>query len=89
MSGGQAVVNITGAHSRDLLAKGCGLDLHPRAFGPGRCAKTILAKAGVIIRQVDDSPSFDVIVRRSVADYLARWLEDAAQEDAAQEDGGH
>ena len=80
LSGGQTVVNLSGDHARDVLAKGCTLDVHPRAFGPGRCAQTLVAKAGVTIRQLDESPSFDLIVRRSFADYLAQWLEDAAQE---------
>ena len=80
VSGGQTVINISGGHARDALAKGCTLDLHPRVFGPGRCAQSLIAKAAVVIRQVDDSPSFDVIVRRSFADYLALWIEDATQE---------
>ena len=80
VTGGQTVINLRGASVRDVLAKGCTLDLHPRAFGPGRCAQTLVAKAMVTVRQVDESPSFDLIVRRSFADYLAQWLEDAAQE---------
>ena len=80
VSGGQTVITISGEHARDVLAKGCTLDLHPRAFGPGRCAQTLVAKASVVIRQLDESPSFDLVVHRSFADYLAQWLEDAAQE---------
>ena len=80
ISGGQTVINIAGEHARDVLAKGCSLDLHPRVFGPGRCAQSLVAKAGVTLRQNDVSPSFDLIVRRSFADYLAQWLEDAAAE---------
>ena len=80
LSGGQAVINLQGPHSREVLSKGCTLDLHPRVFGPGQCAQTNLAKASVIIRQLDESPAYDVIVRRSFADYLARWLTDAARE---------
>lgn len=80
LSGGQTVINIAGDRARDVLAKGCSLDLHPRVFGPGRCAQSVVGKAGVTIRQIDDSPSFDLIVRRSFAEYLALWLEDAAQE---------
>ncbi|NIO38860.1 MAG: hypothetical protein GTO41_00860, partial [Burkholderiales bacterium] len=30
--------------------------------------------------QVDEAPSYDIYVHRSFADYLWRWLEDAAQE---------
>jgi sarcosine oxidase subunit gamma len=80
VTGGQTVVRISGPRARDVLAKGCTLDLHPREFGPGRCAQTLLAKAMVTVMQVDDSPAFDLIVRRTFADYLAHWLRDAAAE---------
>ena len=56
----------------------------PRAFPPGRCAQSLLAKASVLIHLVDDGPergpSFDVYVARSFADYLWTWLEDAGRE---------
>lgn len=80
VSGGQTVVALRGGAVRDLLAKGCPLDLHPRVFGVDRCAQSHLAKAPILIRQVDEVPSFEVIVRRSFADYLWIWLEDAASE---------
>ena len=80
VSGGQTVITLSGPHARDVLAKGCTLDLHPRVFGPGRCAQTLVAKSGALIRQRDKEPSFELIVRRSFADYLWRWLEDAAGE---------
>lgn len=79
-TGGQTVIRISGPSARDLLAKGCPLDLHPRVFGPGQCAQTLVAKASVTLRQIDDAPTFDLVVRRSFADYLRAWLQDAAQE---------
>ena len=54
------------------------LDLHPRAFAPGRCARASLAKTVVLIHQTDDQPTFDLYVDRSYAEYLWQWLEDAA-----------
>lgn len=80
VSGGQTVVSLSGERARDVLAKGCTLDLHPRVFGPGRCAQTLIAKANVTIYQTDETPSYDLIVRRSFADYLALWLADASRE---------
>lgn len=76
----QTVLRVRGNRTLDVLGKGCSLDLHPTVFGPGCCAQTLLAKAGVAIRWVDHSPSFDLIVRRSFAEYLALWLKDAAEE---------
>jgi sarcosine oxidase subunit gamma len=91
VSGGQTVITIQGPHARDVLAKGCSLDLHPRVFSPGLCAQTLVAGVGAIIRQIDEKPSYDLIVRRSLAEYLAHWLEDAAQEYGLEVvgDGGH
>jgi sarcosine oxidase subunit gamma len=80
VSSGQTVIAIDGEYARDLLAKGCTLDLHPRVFGPGACAQTLLAKAPVLICQRRDATRFELIVRRSFADYLWRWLEEAAKE---------
>jgi sarcosine oxidase, subunit gamma len=80
VSGGQTVISLRGNSVRDMLAKGCPLDLHARVFGVDRCAQSHLAKAPILIRQVDAAPSFEVIVRRSFADYLWLWLEDAAAE---------
>jgi sarcosine oxidase, subunit gamma len=77
VSGGQTVIVLRGRASRDVLAKGCPLDLHPRAFGRGRCAQSHLAKAPILVRQVDAEPTFEIIVRRSFADYVWRWLDDA------------
>lgn len=77
---GQTVIRVTGVRSVDVLRKGCSLDLHPQAFAPGACAQTVIAKAGVLIHCVDNSPTFDLIVRRSFAEYLALWLRDAALE---------
>jgi sarcosine oxidase subunit gamma len=80
VSGGQTVILLRGDSVHDMLAKGCPLDLHARAFGIDRCAQSHLAKAPILIRQVDAAPSFEIIVRRSFADYLWLWLEDAAAE---------
>lgn len=80
ISGGQTLINLSGERAREVLAKGCSLDLHPRAFGEGMCAQTLVAGANVILRWAGPEPSFNLIVRRSFADYLARWLHDAALE---------
>ena len=77
VTGGQSVITVSGPSARDVLAKGCPLDLHPTVFKPGDCAQTLLAKANVVIRCVEDSPSFELIVRRSFAEYAAGWLVDA------------
>ena len=76
----QTTIRIRGDRVLDVLRKGCRLDLHPATFGPGCCSQTLLSKVGVVIRWVNRSPVFDLIVRRSFAEYLALWIEDAAHE---------
>ncbi|MFG2193811.1 sarcosine oxidase subunit gamma [Streptomyces sp. NPDC048639] len=72
---------VGGARSRDLLARGCSLDLHPRSFGAGRCAQTNLARSQVVLAARDaHKPGFWVLVRSSFAAYLGDWLLDAATE---------
>ncbi|MFE8947321.1 sarcosine oxidase subunit gamma [Streptomyces sp. NPDC007856] len=72
---------VGGPRARDLLAHGSSLDLHPRAFGPGRCAQTTLARTQVVLVARDESRAgFWVLVRSSFAGYLADWLLDAAVE---------
>jgi sarcosine oxidase, subunit gamma len=81
---GRVAFRVAGPSARDVLAKGCPLDLHPRAFAPGSCAQSLLAKASVLIHLLEDDgergPSFDVYVARSFAHYLWMWLEDAGRE---------
>jgi len=73
------VTRLAGPDARDMLAKGCGLDLHPRAFRPGHATRTLLAQATVVLHQTGDD-AYDIFVRRSYADYLWQWLEDAGKE---------
>ncbi|HMB73450.1 MAG TPA: sarcosine oxidase subunit gamma family protein, partial [Gammaproteobacteria bacterium] len=77
-SSGLTTIHVTGENAAALLATDCPLDLHPREFKPGQCAQTRLAKAGMTISPLADASGFEVIIRRSFADYLLRWLQDAA-----------
>ena len=76
----RAGFEIRGPRSRDLLAKGCAIDLHPRVFTTGDCAQTALARVRVTLRQLDDTPAYQVLVERSYAQFLWDWLTDAALE---------
>jgi sarcosine oxidase subunit gamma len=80
VSGGQTALHLHGSYVRDVLAKGCPIDFHPRVFGIGQCAQSHLGKAPVLIGQIEEQPYFGLIVRRSFAEYVWTWLEAAAEE---------
>ena len=80
LSDARAVIGLSGPHARDVLMKGCTLDVHRRAFGPGRCTRTLLARAQVIVHQTSETPDYELYVHRSIAEYLWAWLEDAGLE---------
>lgn len=78
VSGNRALFTLEGEGARTVLEKGCALDLHPRGFGPGQSAQTLLARAQVIMIQRAEG-AYDIMPRRSFAPYLRAWLEDAMQ----------
>ena len=80
VSHSRAVLLLSGAGARGVLAKGCPIDFHPRVFGPGRCVQSRLAKCQVLIHQTDEAPSYEIYVNRSFAHYAWTWLEDAGEE---------
>ena len=80
LSGGQVTYRLAGDAAASLLAKGCTLDLHPGVFGPGQCAQTGLAKAAILLTPLPDNPGYEIVVRRSFADYLWQWLLRAGHE---------
>jgi sarcosine oxidase subunit gamma len=79
VSAHRTTIRLSGTHARDVLAHGCALDLHPRVFGPGQCAQTLLARAAVLL-VADHDGAWRILVRSSFARYLADWLLDASVE---------
>jgi sarcosine oxidase subunit gamma len=75
-SSNRLVLELSGVDRHDLLAQGCGLDLHPRSWRDGMCAQTLLARVPVILQERSDA--IRVFVRPSYADHLVAWLLDAA-----------
>lgn len=81
VSANRTIIDISGPRTRELLAKGCSLDLHPRAFGGHRCAQTLLGRAQVVLLCWDEHrPHFWVFVRASFARHVVDWLNDACVE---------
>ncbi len=80
VSGGYTVLHLSGRPVRDVLAQGCPLDLHPRAFGTGSAAGSLFFKASVWLWQTDDAPVYEVLVRSSFQGYVWLMLERATAE---------
>ena len=83
---GRVQLRLSGPRVREVLAKGCPLDLHPSAFGPGRVAASLLAQADILLHclgtegEAPADPVFDLYVARSFAPYVRAWLVDAGHE---------
>ncbi len=72
VSATRVVLDLGGPGARDLLSKGCAIDLHPSRWRPGMCAQTTLGRAQVILERREDVTR--VLVRPSFADYLMAWI---------------
>jgi sarcosine oxidase subunit gamma len=79
-SGGRTVLRLSGPRARDVLAKGLPIDLHFRAFGPGSAAASMISLMGVQLWQVDDVPTYDIALFRSLSASFWRWLTASAAE---------
>lgn len=72
VSANRVVLELAGPDRLALLATGCPIDLHPRAWEPGRCAQTLFGRAPVILHERTDATR--ILVRPSFADYVVDRL---------------
>ncbi|MBB3142896.1 sarcosine oxidase subunit gamma [Halomonas organivorans] len=79
VGGGQTLVELEGEAARELLMKSVIYDVHPSHFPVGKGVTTVFAKATVILRRPSEA-RWELVVRRSFADYTYRWLLDAGEE---------
>lgn len=79
-SHGRAVLRLSGAHARGVLAKGCRLDLHPRAFSAGSAGTTTIDHITVTIVQADATPTYDLVLPANFAEAFLDWLRMSAAE---------
>lgn len=80
LSSGLCVIEVAGSRARELLSKGCGLDLDRRAFLHPRCARTRFAQLAVTIDALEETDGFELYVASSHAQYLNEWLTAAMRE---------
>ncbi len=77
---GRTVLTLAGRNARRVLAKLCRLDLHRRAFTPGRVATTRMAEIACTLHQCDETPSYELVVLSTYAAHFAAALTHAAAE---------
>ena len=58
---------VAGAHAATVLAKGCPLDFHPRAFAEGACAQSVFGHVNALFYRRAAAPVFTLMVARSLA----------------------
>ncbi|MEU8656666.1 sarcosine oxidase subunit gamma [Actinoplanes philippinensis] len=78
VSAQRTALDLSGPAVRELLAFGCSIDLHPRAFAIGDCAQTVLAHTPVVVQRRESG--FRILVRASFAAHLAAWILDVSPE---------
>lgn len=79
-SHGRCCLRLSGSRAHQVMAKNTAIDLHPSAFGPGRCALTSVAHMNATIVQVDAVPTYDLFVARSLARSFAHAIEQSCAE---------
>ncbi|MDO8695688.1 MAG: sarcosine oxidase subunit gamma family protein [Pseudomonas sp.] len=79
VSGGQTILELSGAKVRELLMKSTSYDVHPSNFPVGKAVGTVFAKSQLVIRHTGEE-TWELLVRRSFSDYFWLWLQDASHE---------
>ncbi len=75
LSDSRVAIQMSGTGVRTALGTFLPLDLHPRAMQPGAVAATVAAHLPVLVRQIDDVPTYELLCARSFAGSFYRALE--------------
>ncbi|WP_349643599.1 sarcosine oxidase subunit gamma [Bradyrhizobium genosp. SA-3] len=78
-SHGKCILHVSGLRAREVLARCCRLDFHPRCFGVDCCAMTLVSHVPCVVLQADSTPSFDLIVASTSAKWLLDELKEASR----------
>ena len=77
----RAIIRLAGEGSREILMKGCSLDLLGGAYTPGTVRRMRFAEIAALLHVVENDV-FDIYVFRSYADYAWEFLLATAREPA-------
>ena len=67
LSASRVAWTISGEAATTVLAKGCPLDFHPRAFAEGACAQSVLGHVNALFYKRSEAPEIVLMVARSFA----------------------
>jgi len=79
VSAGYTLLKLSGVAANAVLKKSTGYDVHPSNLPPGKVVNTTFAKTQATLRCLAPS-EYEIIVRRSYADYAWLWLQSTATE---------
>ena len=79
VSGGYTLLELSGEQVLNVLKKSMHYDVHPRNLAVGKVVNTSFAKSQVTLRCVAES-HYELVVRRSFADYIWLWLQTSSRE---------
>lgn len=78
VSSGFFLVDLQGPQVRGVLAQGCPMDLHPRAFPAGRAVGTHFYKVVLSLWLTGETDGFQMLVRRSFIDHFWQLIDHAS-----------
>jgi sarcosine oxidase subunit gamma len=79
VTGGYTLLELSGERVHEVLAKSTHYDCHQRNLPVGKVVSTLFAKSQVTLRCQADY-QYELLVRRSFADYIWLWLQTACRE---------
>ncbi|AJQ93839.1 sarcosine oxidase gamma subunit [Gynuella sunshinyii YC6258] len=79
VSGGQTILLLSGSQALNVLKKSTPYDVHECNFPIGKVVTSVFAKTQALLRRCDER-QWELVVRRSFADYLWLWLSEAGRE---------
>ena len=78
-SHGRVIIRVSGPKSRNVLAKGTPVDLHPDHFPVGTSALTQMAHVGVHLTRIAGD-TYDLSVFRGFSESFWEWITEQAEE---------
>lgn len=80
LSHARTALQIAGPEAPAVIAKYCGLDLHPAQFPTGGATNTRFGHIGMTLARLGEAPTYEMLVFRGYAEFVFDALVEAARE---------